>query len=84
MVSKKQGCDSYLLSFAQNLVVLLLRVCEVSSRRLDGGVTLGLGRWQNLLRNAAGSEALENPRVQGLENFSATSPGRNASLLNRV
>ena len=46
-------------------------------------MTLGLGRWQNLLRNAAGSEALENPRVQGLENFSATSPRRNASLLNR-
>lgn len=46
-------------------------------------MTLGLGRWQNLLRNAAGSEALENPRVQGLGNFSATSPGRKVSLLNR-
>lgn len=39
--------------------------------------------WQNLLRIAAGSEALENPRVQGLENFSDTSLGRTASLLNR-
>lgn len=46
-------------------------------------MTLGLGMWQNLLRIAAGSEALENPRVQGLENFSDTSLGRTASLLNR-
>lgn len=58
----------------KDLVVVLLESVKSAPRHLDGGVTLGLGRWQNLSRIAAGSEALENPRVQGLENFSATSP----------
>lgn len=76
-VTKQRGFDSALQSFSQkNLLVVLWESVKSAQRRPGGGVTLGLGRWQNLSRIKAGSEALENPRVQGLENFSATSPGR--------
>lgn len=81
MIFRKQRFDLVYCLLQKDLGLIFLESVK-SARRLDGGVTRA-GEVENLLRIAAGSEALENPRVPGLKNFSATSPGRNASLLNR-
>lgn len=62
---------------------VLLRVCEVSLPSPGWRRDTWTGEVAESVENAAGSEALENPRVQGLGNFSAMSPGRKVSLLNR-